>query len=130
MLVRVKQDFSNLAVGNRLHAIEVAIVSGHFHATAPAIGPEEDHAVGVGHLGPVDLDRVIVKPFVERARIANPGAVFPLHELRTIAERHTDALRFRRHDPELHTPLGIDLRIFVPRLIRRRGLEVVGDSLR
>src|SRR5690242_12567727 len=103
-------------------------MGGHFHTAPPAIGSKEHHAVWIGHLGPVDLERVVVKTFVKWSRVANPGAVLTFDKFCTVAKRCLDALRFRSHDPKLDSPLRIDLRITTSRLIRGSRLEVVRDS--
>src|SRR5690606_36074508 len=89
---RVKEDLSQLSVRDVLHGIEVLVVRRDFHATSPAIGTEEKHAVWVGNLGAIDIDGVVVEAFVQRPCVADPGAVLILGEGAAASEAHRDTL--------------------------------------
>jgi hypothetical protein len=75
------------------------------------------HAVGIRHFRPVNLDRVIMKTFVQRPRVAVPGAVFPFRKLATVPEGASDALGVRRNDAEFNATFRINLWVIFTWLI-------------
>src|SRR5206468_9662187 len=92
---------------------------------APAARSVEVVTVRIGHLGSVDVDRVVMETFVERPRVAGPRAVLAFREGAAVLEAHSDALRLGRNDAEFDPALRVDLRILFALLIGWCRLPVV-----
>src|SRR6185436_9106220 len=98
-------QLAKLAVRHVFERVEVTILGRNFHGTAPATGAVEIMAVRIGHLSSIDLDGVIMKPFVQWPRVTVPHAVVAFLEFAALSKRAAHALRFRRDDAELHAAL-------------------------
>ena len=55
-------------------------MGGDLDGAAPAAGAVEELAAGVGDVGAVDVDPVVMEPLVQGARGADPGAVLALRQ--------------------------------------------------
>ena len=113
---------AELAVWHVLQLVKILIGRGDLNPAAPAAGTVEIQTVGIRYLRAVDVDGVIVKPLVLRARHPGPDAVFTLGQCGCT---DTHALGLRRSDTVAHTMLGIDLWKLLPVLVGGRGLEVL-----
>src|SRR5262245_40295531 len=89
---REVMNLAKLAMRNVLQCVEVPILGRHFDRAAPPSGTVKEHAVGIRNIRPVNIDRVIVKAFVQWPRVTDPGAVLTLRKGAAISETHSDAL--------------------------------------
>ena len=98
--LREEQDFAKLTMRHILDGVEITIVGRHLDATAPSHGAEEVDTVGIRNFGPVDRQRVIVKPLVQRPCVARPDPIIVFCELAAVSEATRNAFRVRRNNPE------------------------------
>ena len=124
--LREVMNLAELPVRHLFERIEVRIRRGHFDGAAPTSGTVEIVAVRIGNFGPIDVDGVVMKPFVQRSGVANPGAVLILREGAAVPETHPDALGLGRNNAEFHAALRVHLWKLLARLIGRRGFPVIG----
>jgi hypothetical protein len=118
-------NLAELPVRHLFERVEVRILCGHFDGAAPTSGTVEIVAVRIGNFGPIDDDGVVMKPFVQRSGVANPGAVLLLREGAAVPETHAHALGLGRDDAEFHAALRVHLWILLARLIGRRGFPII-----
>src|SRR5688572_21612459 len=100
-----------------LQGISFLVVCRKFDRAAPTHGAEVHHAVGIGDLSAIYLDRIIMKSFVQRTCMAVPRAILAFLEFGAVSERASNAIRIRRNDAELHAALRADLWIFLSWLV-------------
>src|SRR4029077_12696709 len=91
----------------------------------PAAGAVKELAAGVGDLGPVDVDGVVMEALVQGPRGADPGAVLAPRQRGPAAQAHPHALRLGRDDAEAGAAFGIHLRVLLARLIGGRRFEIL-----
>src|SRR6185369_13338038 len=118
-------NLAELPVRHLFERVEVRILYGHFDGTAPTSGTVEIVAVRIGNFGPIDVDGVVMKPFVQRSGVANPGAVLIFREGAAVPETHAHALGLGRDDAEFDAPFRVHLRILLARLIGGRWFPIV-----
>ncbi|MGO8928376.1 MAG: hypothetical protein ACLQU3_16030 [Limisphaerales bacterium] len=114
-----------------LDGIEVLVLGRDFDTTAPAVAAVEIQAAGVRDPGAIDDELVIVKTFVLRPRVADPGAVVTLGQGVCCAaqELERDALGLRRDHAGADPPFRVDLGILFAGLIQRRRLKILHRRL-
>src|SRR4051812_9858952 len=84
--LRIKENLPQLAVRHVLERIKILVMGREFHRAAPALCAEEEQAIGIRNFGAVDLERIIVKTFVQRPRMAVPGAIFAFRKFAAVSE--------------------------------------------
>src|SRR5215204_5273258 len=106
-------------MGHVLERVKVLILRRHFYAAAPAIRPEKVSAIRIRDFGAVYFYGVIMEPFVQGPRVADPGTILAFHKRAAIPKTHPDALGLGRDDAEFYPPLRVHLRVLLALLVRR-----------
>ncbi len=123
--LREVQGLAELAVRDVLDGVEILILGRDLDAAAPAAGAEEELAAGVGHLGAVNVDPVVMEALVQGACGADPGAVFAFRQSDAAPFGHLQVLGLRRDDAETRAAFRIDLGVLLAQLVGRCWLEVL-----
>jgi len=115
--VREVMNLPQLPMRHILQRVEVLVLRRNFDRAAPTAGAIEIVAVWIRNICAVNIDGVVMKPFVEWPRVTGPRAVLALGEGTAVSETHADTLGFGRDDAEFDTAFRVELRIFFARLI-------------
>src|SRR5208283_3981251 len=74
-----------------LEGVEVLVLGGDFNAAAHPAGAIKHQATGVGNVGAVNVDPVVMEPLIQGSRGADPGAVLALRQRDSAPFRPTRA---------------------------------------
>src|ERR1019366_783895 len=119
------EDLLQVAMRHVLERIEVLVMDGDFEPASPAACAVEEQAAGVGNLGAIDIDLVVVEAFVLGRRNAHPGTVRALrHGVSYAAQIEQHTLGLGRDDARADAPFRVDLGVLFALLVERRGFEI------
>ena len=119
-------ELAKLAMRHIFECIKILIFGRDFYSATPTSCAVEEVAVRIGNFGAIDIDGVIVKPFVQGPGVTEPRAVVAFCECAAVPETDSNRLSLRREDAEFDTALGVDLRILFAALIGGGGFPVIG----
>jgi len=118
-------ELAKLAMWDVLERVKILVFGWEFYGAAPTSCAVEKVAVQIRNFGAIDINRIVVKTFVQRPSVAGPGAVVAFCELATVPETHANGLSFGRDDAEFDAAFGVDLWIFFAALIGGGGFPVI-----
>jgi hypothetical protein len=119
-------ELAKLAMRHIFERVKIPVFGRDFDSAAPTSGAVEEVAVRIGDFGAVDVDRVIMKSFVERPGVAEPRTIIAFRERAAISETDANRLSFGRDDAEFNPAFGVNLRILFAPLIRGGRSPVIG----
>jgi hypothetical protein len=119
-------ELAKLAMRHIFERIKILIFGRDFDSAAPPSRAVEKVAVRIRNFGSIDINRIVVKTFVQWPGVAGPGTVVAFCELAAVPETYANGLSFGRDDAEFDPTFGVNLRILFAPLIGGGGSPVIG----